>query len=90
MKFHAGKLCIDFITTLLFLTLQPGFEDESSFDRSPIIRYCAVSSIEHSHKTVVSDITWIPDHMEVQLSLFVIQSELCKEAKYLKLCTIPS
>ena len=44
---------------------KPGFEDESSFDRSPILRYCAVSSIEHSHKTVVSDIMWIPDHMEV-------------------------
>ena len=56
---------MDFITTILVLTLQPGFEDESSFDRSPIIRYCAVSSIEHSHKTVVSDIMWIPDHMEV-------------------------
>lgn len=24
-----------------------------------------MSSIEHSHKTVVSDIIWIPDHMEV-------------------------
>ena len=49
---------------LSFLS-KPGFEDESSFDRSPILRYCAVSSIEHSHKTVVSDIMWIPDHMEV-------------------------
>lgn len=48
----------------LFL-FKPGFEDESSFDRSPILRYCAVSSIEHSHKTVVTDIMWIPDHMEV-------------------------
>ena len=61
-----------------FLTLQPGFEDESSFDRSPIIRYCAVSSIEHSHKTVVSDIIWIPDHMEVTVIVgYTMISELC-------------
>ena len=52
-----------------FFFLKPGFEDESSFDRSPILRYCAVSSIEHSHKTVVSDIMWIPDHMEVTRKL---------------------
>ena len=63
------KLCNNFVTTIFFLTLQPGFEDESSFDRSPIIRYCAVSSIEHSHKTVVSDILWIPDHMEVTVTV---------------------
>ncbi|KAK2569985.1 Dynein axonemal intermediate chain 3 [Acropora cervicornis] len=31
----------------------PGFEDETSFDRTPILRYSAVSSIEHSHKTVI-------------------------------------
>lgn len=63
------------ILTLCCLKFQkPGFEDESSFDRSPILRYCAVSSIEHSHKTVVTDITWIPDHMEVnivQLCMFI-------------------
>lgn len=56
------------ILTLCCLKFQkPGFEDESSFDQSPILRYCAVSSIEHSHKTVVTDITWIPDHMEVNI-----------------------
>ena len=63
------------ILTLCCLKFQkPGFEDESSFDQSPILRYCAVSSIEHSHKTVVTDITWIPDHMEVnivQLCMFI-------------------
>ena len=49
----------------IVLFIQPGFEDETSFDRTPILRYSAVSSIEHSHKTVVTDIKWIPDHMEV-------------------------
>ncbi|KAK2157176.1 hypothetical protein LSH36_196g03010 [Paralvinella palmiformis] len=42
----------------------PGFEDENSMD-TPIIRYCAVSSIEQSHRAPVTDILWIPDHFEV-------------------------
>ncbi|PFX30161.1 Dynein intermediate chain 2, axonemal [Stylophora pistillata] len=53
----------------------PGFQDESSFDRSPILRYCAVSSIEHSHKTVVTDITWIPDHMEIGRMGVVVENK---------------
>ena len=44
--------------------MQPGFEDENT-DKTPIIRYCAVSGIEHSHKTAISDLQWIPDHIEV-------------------------
>lgn len=32
---------------------------------SPIVRYCAVSSIENSHRFSISDIIWIPDHMEI-------------------------
>ncbi|XP_071953082.1 dynein axonemal intermediate chain 3-like [Antedon mediterranea] len=45
------------------MTSLPGFEDENS-DKTPIIRYCAVSAIEHSHKTAVADIQWVPDHIE--------------------------
>ena len=47
-----------------FLFLQPGFEDENAMD-TPIVRYCAVSSIEHSHRAPVTDILWIPDHFEL-------------------------
>ncbi|XP_013408046.1 WD repeat-containing protein 63 [Lingula anatina] len=42
----------------------PGFEDESALD-IPIVRYCAVSSIDHSHKAAITDLLWIPDHMEL-------------------------
>ncbi|XP_064605528.1 dynein axonemal intermediate chain 3-like [Liolophura sinensis] len=42
----------------------PGFEDENAF-KTPIIRYCAVSGIEHSHKAPITDIIWLPDHFEV-------------------------
>ncbi|XP_048581354.1 dynein axonemal intermediate chain 3 [Nematostella vectensis] len=53
----------------------PGFEDESMTDMSPKIRYCAVSSIEHSHKTSITDIQWIPDHMEIGRMGHVVQNK---------------
>lgn len=43
---------------------QAGFEDENAL-QTPIVRYAAVSSIEHSHLSPVTDIQWLPDHMEV-------------------------
>ncbi|XP_010118450.1 PREDICTED: WD repeat-containing protein 63, partial [Chlamydotis macqueenii] len=30
----------------------------------PLVRYCAVSSIEYSHKKTVTDIHWLPDYSE--------------------------
>lgn len=32
---------------------------------TPIVRYSAVSSIEHSHKAAITDLLWVPDHMEL-------------------------
>ncbi|XP_030851872.1 WD repeat-containing protein 63 isoform X1 [Strongylocentrotus purpuratus] len=43
---------------------KPGFEDENA-DKTPVVRYCAVSAIEHSHKSAISDVQWVPDHMEI-------------------------
>lgn len=45
-------------------TVLPGFEDPNAL-KTPIVRYCAVSSIEHSHKAPVTDIQWLPDHMQI-------------------------
>lgn len=42
----------------------PGFEDPNAL-KTPIVRYCAVSSIENSHRAAITDIQWVPDHMEV-------------------------
>ncbi|XP_077981205.1 dynein axonemal intermediate chain 3-like [Glandiceps talaboti] len=42
----------------------PGFEDENS-QETPIIRYCAVAGIEHCHKTAITDLQWLPDHIEI-------------------------
>ena len=31
----------------------------------PLVRYSAVSAIEQSHKSCVTDLQWLPDHFEV-------------------------
>lgn len=46
----------------------PGFEDESFF-QTPIIRYCALSSLEHSHSAPITDLYWVPSHFEVNIIL---------------------
>ncbi|KAH9523462.1 WD repeat-containing protein 63 [Bulinus truncatus] len=45
-------------------TVLPGFEDPNAL-KTPIIHYCAVSSIDHSHRAPVTDIQWLPDHMQI-------------------------
>ena len=36
-----------------------------------MIRYCAVSAIENSHRMAISDIQWVPDHIEVRIVFFL-------------------
>ncbi|XP_067892433.1 dynein axonemal intermediate chain 3 isoform X2 [Heterodontus francisci] len=31
----------------------------------PIAHHCAVSSIEHGHKSLITDLYWLPDHFEI-------------------------
>ncbi|XP_052258483.1 dynein axonemal intermediate chain 3-like isoform X6 [Dreissena polymorpha] len=45
-------------------TVLPGFEDPNAL-KTPIVRYCAVSSIENSHHAPITDIMWLPDHVEI-------------------------
>lgn len=47
------------------LSSLPSFFHTAAKEISPIMRYCAVSSIEYSHRMAVTDIQWIPDHMEI-------------------------
>ncbi|NXN38279.1 WDR63 protein, partial [Rhinoptilus africanus] len=37
---------------------------QDSSIESPLVRYCAVSSIQYSHKKPVTDIHWLPDYSE--------------------------
>ncbi|KAJ8277808.1 hypothetical protein GJAV_G00080320 [Gymnothorax javanicus] len=42
----------------------PGFEDKNA-NETPVMRYCAVSGIESSHKAPITDLQWLPDYFEV-------------------------
>lgn len=43
---------------------------------TPIIRYAAVSSIENSHKAAITDLLWVPDHMELNRMGVAVESKL--------------
>ncbi|NWR30509.1 WDR63 protein, partial [Tachuris rubrigastra] len=39
---------------------------QQSSTEPPLLKYCAVSSIEYSHKKPITDIQWLPGHFEVR------------------------
>ncbi|XP_048354037.1 dynein axonemal intermediate chain 3 isoform X3 [Sphaerodactylus townsendi] len=44
----------------------PSFMVEQQLAKEPhMLRYCAVSSIEYGHKSVITDLQWLPDTFEV-------------------------
>uniref|UniRef100_A0A8C3SEI9 WD repeat-containing protein 63 n=1 Tax=Chelydra serpentina TaxID=8475 RepID=A0A8C3SEI9_CHESE len=49
----------------------PTFIQAQQSGKEPhFVRYCAVSSIEYGHKTVITDIHWLPDYFEVIKMIF--------------------
>ena len=46
-------------------TAQAIFDMEDKLESAPVVRYCARSSIEQGHKSMVTDIQWLPSHLEV-------------------------
>ncbi|XP_033738311.1 WD repeat-containing protein 63-like isoform X3 [Pecten maximus] len=62
---------------------KPGFEDPNAL-KTPVVRYCAVSSIENSHRAAITDIQWVPDHMELN------RMGVPQENKSLQCCQIMS
>uniref|UniRef100_A0A8B9EPU3 WD repeat domain 63 n=1 Tax=Anser cygnoides TaxID=8845 RepID=A0A8B9EPU3_ANSCY len=62
------------------ITVGPSYmEDDESVTEPPLVRYCATSSTEGSHKTVITDIHWLPDHFEVNRTgtTFENRAEIC-------------
>uniref|UniRef100_A0A8C5RDL3 Dynein axonemal intermediate chain 3 n=1 Tax=Laticauda laticaudata TaxID=8630 RepID=A0A8C5RDL3_LATLA len=48
------------------LIFKPSFILEQQMGKEPhLARYCAVSSIEYGHKSIITDIHWLPDFFEV-------------------------
>lgn len=42
---------------------------QQSSTEPTLVRYCAVSSTQYSHKKPVTDIHWLPDYFEVSLKI---------------------
>ncbi|XP_067157090.1 dynein axonemal intermediate chain 3 [Apteryx mantelli] len=58
----------------------PSFiQAQQSGTEPPLARYCAVSSIEYSHKAIITDIQWLPDYFEVNRmgTTFENRAEIC-------------
>lgn len=50
---------------LLCLTSHQDLDDNKE-NKTPVVRYCAVSALESSHKAPITDVHWLPQTFEVQ------------------------
>ena len=62
VRCNVSLLQLDRLITTL--SLQAMFGEEVQAD-IPTVRYCAVSSIEGSHHSMISSLQWVPSHFEV-------------------------
>ncbi len=49
---------------LLCLTSHQDLDDNKE-NKTPVVRYCAVSALESSHKAPITDVQWLPPTFEV-------------------------
>jgi WD40 repeat protein len=49
--------------------------DDEKPEHAPMVRYCAVSSIEHGHSMCIEDLQWIPDHFEINRMGTVLENQ---------------
>lgn len=60
---------------------------EETGPETPVVRYCAVSAIENSHRNVITGLEWIPDHFEVVfVSELIISFETAAYDRVRKTC----
>lgn len=50
---------------LLCLTCHQDLDDNKG-NKTPVVRYCAVSALESSHKAPITDVQWLPPTFEVR------------------------
>ncbi|NXX58677.1 WDR63 protein, partial [Scopus umbretta] len=57
----------------------PLMQVQQSSTEPPLVRYCAVSAIQYSHKKTVTDIHWLPDYFEENQmgATFESRAEIC-------------
>eukprot|EP00118_Oscarella_pearsei_P015193 m.135700 g.135700 ORF g.135700 m.135700 type:complete len:900 (+) comp38161_c0_seq11:190-2889(+) len=60
--------------------------DDEKPEHAPMIRYCAVSSIEFSHTTCISHLEWIPEQLEIDKMGNVSENKLPGSCNQLMTC----
>ncbi|KAK1210332.1 DNAI3 protein, partial [Pygoscelis papua] len=68
------------LNILQYLYMSPSLmQVQQSSTEPPLVRYCAVSSIQNSHKKPVTDIHWLPDYFEDNRmgATFENRAEIC-------------
>ena len=56
-----------FILIIFNFYTQAIFDTEPKLDHAPIVQCTVLSSIEGGHANSITDLTWIPEHIEVKL-----------------------
>ncbi|XP_066481527.1 dynein axonemal intermediate chain 3 [Tiliqua scincoides] len=65
-KLRSAKTGTGSKSTTNHSSFQPSFMLEQQIGKEPhVVRYCSVSSIDYSHKSVITDLHWLPDTFEV-------------------------
>ncbi|NXS49840.1 WDR63 protein, partial [Balaeniceps rex] len=68
------------LNMLQYIYMSPSLmQVQQSSTEPPLVRYCAVSSIQHSHKKTVTDLHWLPDYFEDNRmgATFENRAEIC-------------
>ncbi|KAF1468926.1 WD repeat-containing protein 63, partial [Eudyptula minor novaehollandiae] len=68
------------LNILQYIYMSPSLmQVQQSSTEPPLVRYCAVSSIQNSHKKPVTDIHWLPDYFEDNRmgATFENRAEIC-------------
>lgn len=73
MAFVLNRICLIWLICQIllysvFLCLLSLQDLNDSRENIPIVRFCAVSALESSHKAPVTDVQWLPPTFEVQKS----------------------
>ena len=75
------KKLLHFALKILF-AIKAVFETDPKLDHAPIVRHVALSSIDFGHKKTISDIRWVPNHIEA--------SRYDEFNLYILICYIPT
>ncbi|NWS50995.1 WDR63 protein, partial [Chunga burmeisteri] len=75
-----NMVSVSILNILQYICMSPSLmQVQQSSTMPPLVRYCAVSSIQHSHKKTITDLHWLPDYFEDNRmgAAFENRAEIC-------------